>query len=280
MEKRESEMMEQERAKKDVRGNAEKRDAEKEVRESQKFVALSSLAQKRMFSSLSLLLLSNIMFVFHPVRLEQPVPRITHPLPPKPQVLVTGSSYRPARKRERDRSCSRGRTHGRGRTHSRSRSGESRSRSGGQSKWKERSLSKGRKNDVVAEPMAQQDKDDRELEAQARKDTHSQVPFRLDTNKTNCFTNACMEYQLQGDKGTRVGALKIAFASDGRRAGIACESLHLTLSQQNFPDLHFVLVASYRLGFYASNLGRQTPIIRICKTATQFIHRGNVLDGI
>jgi len=163
---------------------------------------------------------------------ELPALRITHPLPPKPQVLMTGSSYRPARNRERDRSHSRGRTHGRGRTHSRSRSRESRSRSRGRNQSRKRSIrkerasSKGRQHDVVAEPMAQQAKDDRSSETQTGKEVHPQTPIRLvNTNKTSCYTNASVECQLQGDRDTHVGAQKIAFASDGRRVGIICMSL-------------------------------------------------------
>jgi len=95
----------------------------------------------------------------------------------------------------------------------------------------ERGLSKGRQHDVVAEPMAQQAKDDRSSEMQAGKEVQPQTPIRLvNTNKTSCLTNASVECQLQSDKDTHVGAQKIAFASDGRRVGISCRSLCLTFS--------------------------------------------------
>ena len=155
--------------------------------------------------------------------LDPQPPRLTHPLPPKPKIPMTSSSYRPQIKRERERSRGPDQRWSRSRSRSRSRGSPSRSRSRGRTRERSRSRSSRRdlsvtdKRAKVSEPLGTQGRDS---VTPLVKEALFQGPITAG-NATWPITTPNMVHQIQGTR--PIAVRQILFASDGKRVGIVCE---------------------------------------------------------
>lgn len=157
--------------------------------------------------------------------------RVVHPLPPKPQIAFTGSSYRPGRQHDRRRSISsswsegssrRSRSRSRGRETIQASKVRSLSRSRSESKKRNSSMDRQQGNRTKSSGFASN-----ASEGHTPLPGMTAVPQAVigNGNATWPTTSPRRQFELFSEEGNRISIQHLTFSSSGRNLAVVCKCL-------------------------------------------------------